>query len=98
MQTCGVSSVGNREALLKGGVYDLNDPSKDLAADFVDMTSSVRAREGEFLVGIGGTKDGLFCVPSVDSTRLDPGLVREWCERFETVLDEETTATATAKM
>ncbi|KAK4636125.1 hypothetical protein CLAFUW4_00441 [Fulvia fulva] len=92
MQTCGVSSVGNREALVKGGLYDLDDPSKDFAADFTDMTSSVRAREGEFLVGIGGTKDGLFCVPSVDSTRLDPALVQAWCKRFETALDEESTA------
>ncbi|EME49863.1 hypothetical protein DOTSEDRAFT_122199 [Dothistroma septosporum NZE10] len=87
--TCGVSSVGDREALVRGGVYDLNDPTKDFAADFLDMTSSVRAREGEFLVGIGGSKDGLFCVPSVDSTTLDPEMVREWCERFETILDED---------
>lgn len=88
MQTAGVSSVGNRDALIKGGMFDLNDPRKDFAAEFLDMTASVRAREGEFLVGIGGSSKGLFCTPSVDANKMDPALVERWRHRFETVLCE----------
>jgi hypothetical protein len=59
-QTCGVSSIGNRELQIRGGVYPVDDPDVGFAADFLDMSASVRARDGEFLVGIGGTKDGLW--------------------------------------
>ncbi|KAK4507821.1 hypothetical protein PRZ48_001556 [Zasmidium cellare] len=72
MQTHGVSSVGNRDALISPGIGgNLEDPERKFAVDFGDMTASVRPREGEFLVGIGGTKDGLFCTPSMDANALD---------------------------
>ena len=87
-QTCGVSSVGRRDALLREGVFDLTDNSKDFVADLLANTASVRAREGEFLVGVGGTDDGLFAGVSIDITSIDPALVEKWCHRFEHVLDD----------
>lgn len=87
MQTHGVSSVGNREALISKGISNLNDPDKDFAADFHDMKGSVRPRDSEFLVGIGGTSNGLFSTPSLDANAMDPVLVENWRQRFETVLD-----------
>lgn len=88
-QTCGVSSIGNRDLLIKSGVYELNDPTKDFAADFRHLTACVRAREGEFLLGVAGTNDGLFAAPSIDMTTMDPALVQRWKVRFEHALDEE---------
>ncbi|CAK4032450.1 Hypothetical predicted protein [Lecanosticta acicola] len=88
MQTHGVSSVGNREHLLRSGIYDLDDPQRDFAADFRDLKSGVRAREGEFLLGILGSNRGLSACPSVDGTTLDPELVEKWRHRFVTILDE----------
>nr|OQO25431.1 hypothetical protein B0A51_06514 [Rachicladosporium sp. CCFEE 5018]OQO25694.1 hypothetical protein B0A51_07256 [Rachicladosporium sp. CCFEE 5018] len=90
VQTCGVSSVGKRETLR--GMYDLEAAKregKDFAADFRHSNAGVRAREGEFLVGVGGSEDGLWANVSVDVTRVDPVLVEEWRQRFESVLEED---------
>ncbi|KAK5127190.1 hypothetical protein LTR85_008551 [Meristemomyces frigidus] len=91
-QTCGVSSVGRRDAFIKQGMYDLNDNAKDLVADFRDTAASVRPREGEFLVGIGSTDDGLGVSVSVDGSSMDPALVSQWKDRLEHVLDEDNKA------
>ena len=87
-QTCGVSSIGRQDALIKGGVYDLNDNSKDFVADLFRTNASVRAREGEFLVGIGGTENGLSAGCSIHVNTMDPALVEKWRQRFEHVLDD----------
>jgi hypothetical protein len=86
-QTCGVSSVGRREALIKPGDYDLNDESKDFVADFRSSFAGVRPRDGEFLVGVGGSDEGLWVNASVDGSTNDPALIEEWRRRFEEILD-----------
>jgi len=88
MQTCGVSSVGLRDRFIKGGVFRLNDSKKDFVADFQDLIASVRAREGEMLVGAGGTNDNIFVAASVDMSTMDAALVSRWRDRLEHVLDE----------
>ncbi|SMY19997.1 unnamed protein product [Zymoseptoria tritici ST99CH_1A5] len=91
-QTCGVSSVGRRDAIIGKGMYDVESivkqQGKDLVVDFRDMTASVRAREGEFLVGIGGAEGGLFAAVSIDGSVMDEGKVEAWKRRFETCLEE----------
>lgn len=66
----------------------MNDPDKDFAADFQDLVASVRAREGEFLVGAGGTKSEIFVAASADISTMDAGLVGRWRDRMTHVLDE----------
>lgn len=89
-QTCGVSSVGRRDALIKRGMYDVDaDDGKDFVADFRDTKANVRVRDGEFLVGVGGADDGLFAAVSVDTMSLDPRLVEEWRVRFESILEDD---------
>lgn len=77
--------------MLREGAYALDDVEsgkKVFAADFRDLTSSVRVREGEFLLGIAGSKKGLGACPSVDGTNLDPEVVERWRVRIESILDE----------
>lgn len=86
-QTCGVSSVGRREALIKPGEFDLEAERKDFVVDYRQSFACVRPRDEEFLVGVGGSDDGLFLNASVDGNANDPALVEEWKRRFETILD-----------
>ncbi|PIB01719.1 hypothetical protein CB0940_01731 [Cercospora beticola] len=85
-QTCGVSSVGRRDLQISNGAYNVAQAEKDFVADFQDLTASVRAREGEFLVGIAGTSSGLGSCPSVDISSLDPELLDDFKSRFENIL------------
>jgi hypothetical protein len=90
-QTCGVSSVGKRDALIKRGMYDVNAALKEgreFVADFKDIQSAVRVRDGEFLIGVGGAEDGLWLAVSADSTNLDPVLMGEWRRRLEEIFRE----------
>jgi hypothetical protein len=48
----------------------------------------VRAREGEFLVGIGGSDVGLAVNASIDASAMDAVLVDIWKDRMMHVLDE----------
>jgi hypothetical protein len=87
LQTCGVSSVGRREALIRPGEHDMDDDSKDFAADYRGAFACVRPRDGEFLVGVGGSNEGLWVNASIDANSMDPALVEEWRVRFTTILD-----------
>lgn len=98
-QTCGVSSVGRRDAIIKRGMYDLEaEDVRDFVADFRDTAASVRVRDGEFLIGVGGTEDGLFIAVSVDATAMDPQLVEEWRQRFLHILEEEHESSEAARL
>ncbi|TKA76005.1 hypothetical protein B0A55_06680 [Friedmanniomyces simplex] len=93
-QTCGVSSVGNRSSVIKAGVYDVHDETRmteqeGFVADFRSINAGVRARESEFLVGIGGSDEGLWVNVSIDASSIDLGLVQVWKEKMEHVLDED---------
>lgn len=89
MQTCGVSSIGRRQSMITQGVYDLDDPSKDFVADYRNIYASVRPRDGEFLVGCGGSEDGLWVNATIDGNANDPALVEQWRVRFEAALEED---------
>jgi len=93
-QTCGVSSVGNRSSVIHSTMYDIQDEARmaeqeGFVADFRAIHAAVRAREGEFLVGIGGSDEGLWADVSIDASSTDMRLVELWKERMESVLDEE---------
>ena len=90
-QTCGVSSVGKRSALIGPGMYDVKAAlggGREFVADFKDIQSAVRVRDGEFLIGVGGAEDGLWVAVSADSSNLDPVLMGEWRARLEEVFRE----------
>ncbi|KAF2481425.1 hypothetical protein BDY17DRAFT_312139 [Neohortaea acidophila] len=87
MQTCGVSSVGRRENLIQRDRYDLEDDGKPFVADYRNIYASVRPREDEFLVGVGGDYDGIWVNCSIDGNSMDPRRVEQWKTRFETMLD-----------
>ncbi|KAL1590651.1 hypothetical protein WHR41_00794 [Cladosporium halotolerans] len=88
VQTCGVSSVGKRAALIGRGMYDFEEEGRDFVADFWDMKAAVRAREGEFLIGVEGAEDGLSIFVSADASAMDPGLVKEWQGRLGEMFEE----------
>jgi hypothetical protein len=91
MQTCGVSSVGRRDAFIGPGMYDVKSllPSgKDFVADFKDIDAAVRARDGEFLIGVWGTESGLGLTVSADASTLDPDLMRAWQARLKGIFEE----------
>ena len=83
------SSVGRRENIIRQDTYDLKGNEKDFAADYRNIFATVRPRNDEFLVGIGGSEEGLWCNATVDGNSMDPILVEQWKARFETILDEE---------
>jgi len=90
-QTCGVSSVGKRSALIGQGMYDVSaalGEGREFVADFKDIQSAVRVRDGEFLIGVGGAEDGLWVAVSADSSNLDPVLMGEWRTRLEEIFQE----------
>ncbi|KAK0255631.1 hypothetical protein LTR29_002057 [Friedmanniomyces endolithicus] len=93
-QTCGVSSVGNRSSVISAKMYDVHDEARiveqeGFVADFRSIHAAVRAREGEFLVGIGGSDEGLWADVSIDASSINVSLVELWKEKMESVLDEE---------
>lgn len=93
-QTCGVSSVGSKVSVLKRGMYDLGgrsgDGSKDFMADFRSSHASVRPRDDEFLVGVGGDDESTIGMnASVDANAIDPVLAGEFCRRFESILETD---------
>ncbi|KAM0695938.1 hypothetical protein Q7P36_004421 [Cladosporium allicinum] len=92
MQTCGVSSVGRRDAFIGPGMYDvkslLGQSGKDFVADFKDIDAAVRARDGEFLIGVWGTESGLGLTVSADASTLDPELMKSWQARLRGIFEE----------
>lgn len=88
MATCGISSVG--KSGWKIGEFDLDAelvPGEDaFVADFRSLRQNVRARDGEFLVGIGGGDDGIHVSVSYDARAMDEDLVNEWKMKMETFL------------
>lgn len=87
-QTCGVSSVGNRDLQISAGIFDVSRDSTDFAADFRDLTATVRARDGEFLFGVTGSGGALYSTPSIDMSSISPELVELFKDRFQSLLGE----------
>lgn len=93
--TCGVSSVGRVSAEMRPGNYDLSRPLMRgddgegvLVADFRESRMNVRARDGEFLVGVWGDDDHIAANVSYDACAIDPALAELWKQRMESILEE----------
>jgi hypothetical protein len=90
MATCGVSSVGRSG--WRQGEFDVNGElgeGKDaFVADYRSSKQNVRARDGEFLVGVWGDDDGIAANVSYDGNAIDEDMVREWQNRMENLLVE----------
>ncbi|KAL2436484.1 hypothetical protein ABEF95_011067 [Exophiala dermatitidis] len=89
MATCGISSIGARHTIIPVGKYDTRriPENKDMVADFRDSESNVRARDGEFLVGVVGDNGQLRFNVSYDACAIDPLLADEWKRILETLLE-----------
>ena len=92
MATCGVSSIGRTNN--SDMIYDLSKPvgqgEDDFVASFEDLRSGVRARDGEFLVGISGNDDQITSNVSYDGNAIDPDRVKEYQHLMETILEVST--------
>jgi hypothetical protein len=89
LSTCGVSSVGSRASIIGPGRYDVSrlPHQGDLVADFRGLDTTVRARDGEFLVGAVGDGELLRFGVSYDGCAIDPILANEWKHVIETILE-----------
>lgn len=91
-QTCGVSSVGTKVAVLRRGMYSLESEG-DFVADFRSSRAAVRPRDDEFLIGVGGDDvSAIGMNTSVDANAIDPVLAREFCRRCEEILEVDENA------
>ncbi|THX19286.1 hypothetical protein D6D17_01431 [Aureobasidium pullulans] len=88
MATCGVSSVG-RSGWRKGE-YDvegeLGEGEDAFTADYRSSKQNVRARDGEFLVGVWGDDDGIAANVSYDGNAIEEDKVKEWQYRMKNIL------------
>lgn len=99
MATCGISSVGDVSAILQMPVVDLdNIGEKDLVADFKGISSCVRPRDGEFLVGASGDKQHLGFLAAYDANAIDPGKAHEWKDLVVSMLDQDLYNDSKAKL
>jgi len=90
MATCGVSSVGKAHPRLQPGLFDLDGDSGDgLVVDLDDMKQNVRARDGEFLVGVSGSDEKISINVSYDGNAIDEKLVKEWEKMMMGLLEEQ---------
>lgn len=91
MATCGVSSLGRTS--WRAGEYNLDAPLGEgedaFAADYRATRQNVRARDGEFLVGIWGEGDFIRANASFDGNALDETLIKDWQSRMEKTLIED---------
>lgn len=90
MATCGVSSVGRSG--WRQGEFDvdgeLGEGEDAFVADYRSSKQNVRARDGEFLVGVWGDDNGIAANVSYDGNAIDEDMVREWQNRMENLLVE----------
>ena len=61
--------------------------NEGLVATYRGMSSVVRARDGEFLVGTGGNRDALGFGISYDANMIDPELADEWVEVVKSLFE-----------
>jgi hypothetical protein len=80
----------SRVALIGAGKYDLEHQGKEFVADFRDLRSAVRVRDGEFLVDSAGDKDRLHFSVSYDGNAIDSAKVAVWKSLIEDVLEPKT--------
>lgn len=92
MATCGVSSTGRRDPAWTIGHtsldVELGEGDDAFVADYRQLDMGVRARDGEFLIGIGGDQDGIQASVSFDGNAIDEKMAAEWKRRMEALLLE----------
>lgn len=99
LATCGISSVGDVSALLTPPAVNLDESTKkDIVAELKGMGSTVRPRDGEFLVGAIGMPTHLGFGVSYDANAIDPDKAREWKRIMESILDRELVTNLSAKL
>jgi hypothetical protein len=87
--TCGISSVGNRAAIIAPGKYDTSAPGNaTVVADFRDMQSAVRPRNDEFLCGAGSDIEKTYFMVSIDGSAIDMDKVAEFQRVIEHILED----------
>lgn len=92
--TCGISSIGDRSGLIASLPSDYRsgteeDGKEDFATfDFRDIRCTVRVRDGEFLVGSAGDRNGLGFHVSIDGCAIDRERVGEWVELMEGLFED----------
>lgn len=90
MATCGVSSVGKAHPGLRPGLFDLHgNGAAGLVVDLDGMRQNVRARDGEFLVGVSGSDENISINVSYDGNAIDENLVKEWEKTMMDLLEEQ---------
>ncbi|KAB8346103.1 hypothetical protein FH972_023151 [Carpinus fangiana] len=91
--TCGVSSVGNRDALLrsmeKQGGGEGQSQEIGWKVELVDFLAAVRVRDGEFLVNSYGDDKGLHFSVSYDGCTLDEKKLGAWRKIIGGLLDPD---------
>jgi hypothetical protein len=89
--TCGISSVGDRTQIIAPGKYDVGQlsPDQDFVCDFRDVSSAVRARNGEFLCGAASDREKTYFMISVDSCAVDRGRAEHFKKVIETILEPQ---------
>ncbi|KAK5072229.1 hypothetical protein LTR64_003989 [Lithohypha guttulata] len=99
LATCGISSVGDISVLMTAPKVDLSNlGGKDLVAEFKGISSLVRPRDGEFLVGAYGDSKHLSFGVSYDANAIDPAKAEEWKMVMESLLDRDLFAVTQAKL
>jgi len=84
-----VSSVGLVKEWVAPGRYSLDGgDGGDVAADFREVATGVRARENEFLVQSSGDGEVLRFAASYDANAMDEEMVERWKEKMLGLLEE----------
>jgi hypothetical protein len=96
LATCGVSSVGPRGSFIASGKSNTRElaDGRDLAVDFRELHTTVRARDGEFLVGAVSDYGILKFGVSYDGCAIDPVLAEEWKQVMETIMEPRQSSTS----
>ncbi|KAI1311706.1 hypothetical protein F5Y03DRAFT_286624 [Xylaria venustula] len=95
--TCGVSSIGAADwSALK---FDLEaDPGDGVVASVEGLTSGVRVRESEFLVGTW-SEDGIISAGvSFDGNFIDETIAHLWIEKMKSILEVSETSNLKSRL
>ena len=99
LATCGISSVGDISAMLAKPKTSLElDNDKDMVAQFKSLGSTVRPRDGEFLVGAIGTSTSLGFGVAFDASAIDEVRAQEWKSTMESIFDRDLLTHTQAKL
>ncbi|KAK7520137.1 uncharacterized protein IWZ02DRAFT_376754 [Phyllosticta citriasiana] len=88
--TCGISSMGSVKKFLQSGKYKLDEEATKktgLVADYRACRTCVRARDGEFLVGVSGMDDGMTFDVSYDGSEITEEMGSVWRSKIENLFE-----------